>query len=225
MKIKAAGIVTRTMKYKDTSIITDIFTDGYGLQSYIINNIRSSRSKISIGLFQPLTLLTIVAYHKDDSSLKRLSEAHCPYPFQTIHTNIRKTAIAIFLAEFLSRICRTTDPYPDLFLYIKTQLQKLDELDSRFEDFHLRFMMQLSRYLGFQPANSTELAAQIGISLSPEERSKFDGILNNKEIETLTYKERKYLLEAILDFYTLHIDGFSKMSSISILHEVLKNEK
>ena len=223
MKVKASGIVTRTMKYKDSSIITDIYTDELGLQSYIINNIRSARSKTSIGLFQPLTQLNIVAYHKEDSSLKRLSEVTCSHPYISIHTNIRKTAIAIFLAEFLSKVCKTTESYPELFLFIEEELIRFDEMPELYENFHLSFMIQLSRYLGFLPANSKELTSQLGLSFSDEESDFLDQLINNNAIAALTYKERKYLLDAILDFYRLHIDGFSKMTSISILHEVLTN--
>jgi DNA repair protein RecO (recombination protein O) len=224
MKAKVSGIVTRTIKYKDTSIITDIFTDEFGLQSYIVNNIRSARSKVSIGLFQPLTLLSLVVYHNEEKSLKRISEVACPHPFQTIHSDIRKTAIAIFLAEFMSKVCRTTEPNRDLFIYIKNELISFDGKRKDYENFHLRFLAQLMKYLGFQPEGHNEVSTQLGLSFSEHESRNFDLLINNQEPDQLSYKERRHLLEAILDFYRLHIDGFSKMTSGTVLHEVLKND-
>jgi len=222
MKAKLEGIVTRTIKYRDTSIVTNIFTNTHGQQAYIINNIRSSRSKTSIGLFQPLTLLSFVAYQNPDKEINRISEVQCLSPYRTIHTNIKKTAISIFLAELLSKVCRTTDPDEQLFNFMKRQLIAFDERKDRFENFHLLFLMELTRFFGFRPTNFDEFSQQLGLSGSEAVRLHFSVLLKNKEPNSISSSDRKYLLDAILDFYRLHIEGFTQMSSNKILHEVLK---
>jgi DNA repair protein RecO (recombination protein O) len=92
----------------------------------------------------------------------------------------------------------------------------------RFENFHLLFLVQLTRFFGFQPTDFGEFAQQLGLSATESIKDGFSILLENKEPTVMSSKDRKYLLEAILDFYKLHIEGFKKMSSNKILHEVLK---
>ena len=99
MITKTRGIVLNYIKYGDTSIICKIYTEQFGLQSYIINGIRKSKSK-NIGLFQPLNILDLVVYHKKTSGLQRIKESKLDYAYKTLHLDMKKISVCFFLSEF-----------------------------------------------------------------------------------------------------------------------------
>src|SRR6188768_3165830 len=94
---KTRGIVFRFTKYGETSIIVNIFTELFGMQSYIVNGVRSKSSKNKIALYQPLTLLDLVVYHRDNANILRIKEIKCLYPYQFIPMDVRKSTIAMFV--------------------------------------------------------------------------------------------------------------------------------
>ena len=100
---KTRGVVFRFTKYGETSIIVTLFTELFGLQSYIVNGVRSKSGKNKIALFQPLTLLDLVVYHREHANLNRIKEVKCLYPFQSIPTDIKKSALAIFIIEVINK--------------------------------------------------------------------------------------------------------------------------
>ena len=100
---KTKGIVLHFIRYSDTSIIAKIYTEAFGLQSYIVNGVRSKSAKNKIALFQPLTLLDLVVYHKENSTLQRISEMRCAEPYQSIPFKVHKSSIALFTAEILQK--------------------------------------------------------------------------------------------------------------------------
>ena len=101
---KARGIVIKYIKYQESSIIAQIFTDEYGLTPFMINGIRSPRSKRSIGYFQPFSILDLVAYIKPGREIQRLSEYKYLIPTHSIQTDIRKSTIVLFLSEILTKL-------------------------------------------------------------------------------------------------------------------------
>ena len=101
MLYKTQGIVLNYIKYRETSIIVRIYTESFGLASYIINGVRSKKARHKIAFFQPLTLLDMVVYHKRNAKLNRVSELKCKEPLMDLPTNIKKSSIAIFITEIL----------------------------------------------------------------------------------------------------------------------------
>src|SRR5687768_16731291 len=100
---KTRGIVFRFTKYGETSIIVNIFTELFGIQSYIVNGVRSKSAKNRIALFQPMTLLDLVVYYRENASIKRIKEIKCLHPYQTVTTDVRKSAVAMFINEVLNK--------------------------------------------------------------------------------------------------------------------------
>ena len=100
------GIVLSHIKYRETSIIAKIFTEAFGLQAYLVQGVRTKKPKYNIALFQPLTLLDMVVLHKKQRSIQRITEIRCYTPNSNILTNISKATIAIFIAEFLTKVIR-----------------------------------------------------------------------------------------------------------------------
>ena len=100
---KTPGIVFRFTKFGDTSIIVNVFTEAFGLQSYIVNSVRSASAKGKIALYQPLTLLDMVVYYKENAQVKRMKEVKCLHQYHSLYADVKKSAIAMFIAELLNK--------------------------------------------------------------------------------------------------------------------------
>src|SRR4051812_2313610 len=119
---KTRGIVFRFTKYGETSIIVTIFTEEFGLQSYIVNGVRSKSSKNKIALYQPLTLLNLVVYHRERANIERIKEIQCFHPYQTLTVDVKKSTIAMFITELLNKTVKEESHVQDLFDFLADSL-------------------------------------------------------------------------------------------------------
>ena len=237
MQITTKAIVFSSIKYGDTSLIVKAYTEADGLQSYLIKGVLKSRkSRLKAAYFQPLTQLEIVARHKHKGSLESIREARIAYHYQGLHLDIAKNSIALFLAEVLSSSVREGDPDPALFAFVEASLQWLDTHD-QVSNFHLFFLTQLSKFLGFYPDTSDTDAdyfdlmegeftsAQtlnpviVGSTLLCFKRllgTNFDGMHTIK----MSKKDRQELLQKLVVYFELHLHGFKRPRSLAVLNEV-----
>ncbi len=222
MLCKTGGIVFKFIKYRETSVIATVFTESFGTQTYLVNNVRTKKPTIAIALFQPLTLLEMVVYHKENANMNRVSEIKCSDPFSSIPYNMQKSAIALFISEILYKAIRHESHPSELFHFIKASLLSFDNLGDNFENFHLQFLLKLTRYLGFYPESAIELQEQLipGNLDSSEELDSF--LINNygKNVK-ITNEQRRNFLRSIIDYYRLHIESMGNINSYNILHEVI----
>jgi len=220
MLAKTTGVVFRFIKYGDTSIIVNIFTSQFGLQSYIVNGVRSRSGKGKIALYQPLTLLDLVVYHKETTTIMRIKEAKCIYPFQQIQTDVKKTTIALFIEELINKSVREEAHAAELCDFLIQSLVTLDKIDKP-ENFHLIFMVMLSKHLGFQPQSAAEVLGGRVMDYSEEESLNL--ILNSSYTSDLsiTNSQTRHVLDALLRFYSMHVENFGTMKSLSVLREIL----
>ena len=145
------GIALYTVNYSETSIIAKIYTELFGLQSYIVKGIRKQHTKIRPGLFQPLTLLDLTVYHKLRSTLHTIREIHIFHPYQNLTTDIRKSSVALFINELIYKSIREEEPNQELFDFLMTTCISLDQENENFTLFPLLFTIRLSRLLGIYP--------------------------------------------------------------------------
>lgn len=221
MLVKTKGIVFRLTPYGDTSVIVNMFTELFGLQSYIVNGVRSSSKKSKIALFQPLTLLDLVVYHKENANIMRIKEVKCYYVYQNFSRQVSKSAIALFINEVLNKAVKDQTHTAEIFEFISTSLIILNETPKP-ENFHLVFLLGLSRHLGFAPNQTSEVLGVHWID-ETEERllNQLLGADYNADL-SLTYAQRQVLLNCLLRFYQTHIDGFGEVKSLQVLQEVLR---
>lgn len=237
---KTRAIVLKAIKYGDNSLIVKLLTEQNGLQSFIIKGTYNKNAKIRAALFQPLTLLDIVSA-KSRGDLSYLKEASVEYSYQTIPFNINKNAIVLFLCELLSKSIQEGETDLELFDFIHHSLIHLDELESNYADYPLKFALELSHFLGFSPNLS---AYKPGFVFDLEEgcfRHDGSGITYIIDSQTstlffnlcrcsifddtslnLTNNERRQLLEVVITYYKMHIGGFTDMKSTDILKTVLQ---
>jgi DNA repair protein RecO (recombination protein O) len=216
---KTKGVVFRYTRYGETSIIVNIFTELFGLQSYIVNGVRSKSPKSKIALYQPLMLLDLVVYHKENAGIMRIKEVKSLYPYQTLFNDVYKSSVALFINEVLNKSVKEESHARELCDFLINSLIRLDQLQ-RIENFHLTFLIQLSRYLGFGPQNINEVLG--GRMVSAEEEIILQKLLESDIVSpTMSYESLKELLDALLRFYSQHIESFGEMKSVQVLHDVL----
>ena len=235
MLVKTKAIVISTLKFQEKSLIVKCFTQSDGLKSYFVRNVFSSqKNNQKIAYFQPLNILEIEANHKNKGTLEHFKEIKLAFPYQTINTNIFKSTIVIFLSEVLHHSIKEEEKNENLFSFLETAFQWLDTHDE-VSNFHLILLLEMTKYLGFYPdiserelpyfetINGIFSQFQGTSCLSKHETSllnrlidlKFDDIhLNFVSIE------RQLLLKILIDYYTIHLDGFKKPKSLDVLKEV-----
>ncbi|WP_345949531.1 MULTISPECIES: DNA repair protein RecO [unclassified Mucilaginibacter] len=237
---KTRGIVLKLTDYGETSAIVQILTEKFGLQSYIINGVKKPKAKISRNMLQPLHLLDLVVYHKNTGAVQRIKELKNVPLLQHMPYDVVKSSIALFLNEVLYKAIKQQTPDEQLFEYIFRSVELLDNLNEGLPNFHLVFLIGLTRYLGFYPDNSTATDAdyfdmrngvftrfkpESSLFLSPPHTQNFYQLLargfDNLKTIKLGNDERRYLITRLLEYYALHIEGFGYIRSHEVLEEVL----
>jgi len=240
MLVTTKGIVLHSLKYSETSIIVRIYTEACGLQSYLFKGIRSPKSKTKAGLFQPLTLLEVVAYHKMKTSLHTAKEVRLYQPYLSIPFDIRKSSIALFMNELLYKSIREEETNQALFDFLWKSCLLLDSTGNTLTCFPLVFAAELTHYLGIQPQPGfTEKKSVFNLREShfqavvpendafvlPEHGKLFHALITTpvEKQSDLHFKPavRRSLMDSLLLYYQIHLPGFNPMNSHHILHSVL----
>ncbi len=238
MLVRTKAIVLHTLKYSDSSLIAHCYTQVVGKQSFILKGILTAKKgAIRKSQFQALTQLEILFDHKNNGKLQFLKEVKVISPYQTIPNKIEKNALVQFLAETLKNaIQEEGENNPALYLFLETAFNWLDSNDN-ISDFHLVFLINLTKYLGFFPNEEPMDALYFNLETGCFERTmpreqhiegsqvpvfrellgmNFGANLNLK----LNRKKRRELLETLIRYFELHLLGFSKPKSLQILNEI-----
>lgn len=238
---KTRGIVFKTTDYGESSVIAQVFTEKFGLQSYLINGVKKPRSKFNRNLLQPLHLLDMVVYHQSSKNIQRVAELKSAAVFHSIPYDIVKSSLVIFLNEVLYKAVKQQSADEVLFDFIFHAMEWLDNQTVGLSNFHLLFLVKLTRYLGFYPqrapsGSSVYFDLKEGIFLlhkpahalylSPPHTQNFNLLLqcnfSEQHLFRIDADGRRYLIAKLLEYYALHVQGFSHVQSHEILEEVLK---
>lgn len=193
------------------------------MQSYIVNGVRSARpTGNKMALFQPLTLLDMVVYHRENANINRIREVKCIYPSYALSTDIRKATISMFICEILNKTVKEQAQPGEIFSFIFNSVLTLDHQAENYENFHLLFLIKLSRYLGF----GAYTASQIGGTRlpDPDTEQTLDALLQadyTTPVGTITSARRREILEAILGFYAEHVESLGTVKSVQVLRDLL----
>ncbi|KAF2335614.1 DNA repair protein RecO [Flavobacterium daemonense] len=235
MQVKTKAIVISSLKFQEKSLIVKCFTLSNGLKSYFVRDAFSSRkTSQKIAYFQPLSILEIEAVHKNKGTLENFKELKTAVPFQTIHTDIFKSTMVMFLSEVLHYSIQEEEKNESLFLFLETALTWLDHHDE-ISNFHLILLLEITKYLGFYPdISEIDLPFfdvndgvfthfQNGNVLTEHETSLLKKLIDLKfdnDQKVFHVLERQMLLKILIDYYSFHLDGFKKPKSLEILKEV-----
>jgi DNA repair protein RecO (recombination protein O) len=233
--VKTKAIVISSLKFQEKSLIVKCFTLSNGLKSYFVRDAFSNRkASQKIAYFQPLSILEIEAVHKNKGTLENFKEIKMAVPFQTIHTDLVKSTMVMFLSEMLHYSIQEEEKNESLFVFLETALTWLDHHDE-ISNFHLILLLETTKYLGFYPdvseidllyfdMNDGVFTLFHGIgSLTEHETNLFKKLIDLKfdnDQKVFHVIERQILLKILIDFYSFHLDGFKKPKSLEVLKEV-----
>ena len=241
---KTKGIVLRAVKYGETSLIVTMFTELFGLQSYLVNGVRTSSKKGSgkANLFQPTAILDMVVYNNELKHLNRIKEFKWSYLYQHIFSDVPKNAVALFMIELLTKCLKQPEANPELFEFCEDAFIHLDEsTGSVMANFPLFFALHLPVFFGFRISDEysnknsiVDLQEGMFVPERPDHFHFLEGkqaevtsellkMMQPEELEQLKLNHdfRRQLLFAYETYYALHIQDFGTMKTLPVLREVL----
>ena len=243
MITKTRGIVLRSVRFGESSLIVDVLTKSSGRVSFMVHIPKTSKGKIKKQYFQPMTLLDFEYDFRQRSNLQRIKDVRVSLPYSSIPIDPAKSCISLFLSEFIYYATRNEQENPTLFTYISTSLEWLDNAYEDFANFHLVFMMRLGKFLGFHPflevftpgcffdlrngcftlsmpLHTDFLNAADAGHLYNLMRMNFDTM----KLFKLSHDDRNRITEIVLRYYKLHLPNMPELQSFDILREVFAHE-
>jgi len=238
MQIKTSGIVLHSIKHTDSTTIITVYTRQFGRVSYMVHGINRKKSVCRAAILQPLSIVEMDVSHTPGKNIQHLKEMRMEQPFTGIPFNPVKNSLALFLSEVLFRTLRQTEPDDSLYLFLENSILQLDCSETGISNFHLVFLLKLTRYLGFQP---NQEGAQVnyfdlmnGVFMKekplhshfvlPDVSADFIKVLNadysTMQNLAFTRARRSNLLQSIVEYYQLHIPGFHGLHSLSVLQSL-----
>lgn len=237
MLISTRGIVLRQTKYGDTSVICTLYTEALGIQSYLVNGIRSSKSRQKANLLRPMSLLQLVVYHREGKNLQRIKEMSHDYLYQSVLFDIPKGAIGLFMIEVLNKVLKEEGTNESLYAFLHAYFVDLDQAEKGLALYPLLFLLRLSSYLGFFPhadAPATYFDLEEGQftmqrplhpnyidrPISDDLYSLVRHVSHHTPAPSLDRPTRRILLGDLLRYYSLHIAGFQRVNAHAILESI-----
>ncbi len=246
---KTKGIILRTVKYGETSLVVTILTELFGIQSYMVNGVRSSKPSAKTGYFQPAAILDLVVYHHEQKNLQRIKEFRWALLYQHILSDVIKNSVGLYMVELMQKCLKQPEANTDLYHFCEAALTALDSADKTVTaNFAIYFSLQFSYFMGFKPQPELPNGAYAdeqeslyfdlregAFSLEQPEHPNFISgetaqytaqflkVMHPQELGTfrLNHAIRRKLLIGCHDFYALHIQDFGQMKTMMVMQQVL----
>lgn len=235
MLVKTKGIVLNSIKFQETSLIVKIYTQDYGLISFIVKGVRSAKAKGKAALFQSGLILDLVVYMKPAKKLQQLRDFSLHYTYKSVFEDVRKSSILIFVIECLHNALLDETEDKALFKYIERALMTFDQQEFD-PNFHLHFLLDFLKYYGIAP-NANQLDQQVYFDLKNgnfiQATTNYQNQQDAKSAQ-LFYKflvlginpsnshDRKAILNIVLQYIQYHLEHFKPLKSLTVLETILK---
>lgn len=236
----ARGVVLNTVKYGDKGLVVQMLTSSHGRQSFMVQGLgsRGGRSGSRAALYQPLFALEFEGLESSKMQMHRFAEVHAGIVLRTIPFDVKKSTIALFMAEVLHRLVKESEPNEMLFDFVWGSIEALDVAEEGVANFHLWFLSNLCRFLGFSPGNEYvadgwfDMAEGLYTYVEPPKRmamSQQNALILRDMLECdvrylaevgLNRAQRVDFLDALLAYYAYHLDTINSVQSVKILQEV-----
>ena len=242
MTHKTKGIVLRTIKYGETSVVVTIFTELFGVQTYMVNGVRSlKKSSAKANHFQSGAILELIVYHSEQKSMQRIKEFKWDYLFEQVLSDVIKNSIALYMVELLQKCLNQPEANAPLFYFCEDVLIQLDKADKTVTaNFALYFALQLPQFFGFKindnydsEENILDLEEGYFVAAPPEHPYYVTGEnahITSQILKVMLPQElgqfklhhdiRRKLLIHYHTYYTLHLPDFGIMKTLAVLHEI-----
>lgn len=229
---KTRGIVLKSLKYSETSLITRVFTERFGLLAFLVPGARKSKQGKG-NLLQPGQLLEIDLYYREGRNFQRFREFKVAYIPARIHGDVRRFSVLTFLVEFACRLVTENEENEPLFEHLYNSIIEIDQTEMR-GMYPLDQLLSISRIMGFQPDNNftpvdkffnlVEGNFQENAHHGEEVLGNARSVLMHRFLKGETgfnHAERRQLLDTMLFYFQLHIPNFRPLKSVDVLHELL----
>ncbi|MFD2551338.1 DNA repair protein RecO [Bizionia sediminis] len=236
MPTRTKAIVLSKIKYRDNDLIISCYTQQRGLTSYLIRGAYKSKRSGTIAYYQLLSQLDIVENYKPNQSLHYIKEVKSAFVYSSLHTNVLKSSIVLFLSEVLTNVLKEEEQNTLLYDYLETALQWLDS-ETNYANFHLLFLLKLTKHLGFYPQESYQdtdvFNMESGFFENKGQHIYAISAANNKllkqllgmnfdalHIIKLQAHQRQSFLQMLMQYFELHLGYFRKPKSLQIFNQV-----
>ena len=237
MLVSSSAIVLSKVRYQDNDLIIKCLTRDLGVVTYMVKNISvSKKSKNKFAFFQLLNILDLETNFNPNRSIQYIKDLKIKYSFKSLHTNIYKSSVVMFLSEILSTIIHNEIKDVELFDFIESSLIWYDKSEES-SAFYLIFLMQMTDYLGFYPDCTNMHYNYFNLEEGLFENSKnskyvikggslvlFKTILGIKfdsnKLPFIDKIKKKDILKNIIIYYKLHVDGFKEPKSLKVLNQI-----
>ena len=245
MLVKTEAIVLHSFKLGDTKLVVDMFTREVGRLSFVVSVPKTSKGSLKKQYFQPMTLLAVECDVRQRVQLQKLKDARLLSAYSSIPFSPEKLALSLFVAEFLYYALRAEQQHVALFSYVCDSMLWLDMATAGYANFHLTFLMRLSRFLGFYPnlevrGEGREVRGDMFFDLregqfctsapmhrdflQPDDARRIHTLMRmdfpTMHLYRLSRQERNRILDVLLHYYQLHIPQFPELKSLSVLQEL-----
>jgi len=247
MTHKTKGIVLRTVKYGETSLVVTVMTELFGIQTYMVNGVRSSKKgSTKAAMYQPTALLNLDVYHNEQKSMQRIREADWAFLYDQVLSDVVKNSIALYMVELLYKTLKQPEANADLFYFAEDCLHILDAAPPAISaNMPLFFTLQLSHFFGLRISNIVgpgndleEIYLDLWEGLFTTEQPTHPHFMSGENVRltsellkinhpsdlgqlTMNKSKRRELLLLYLQYYALHIQDFGQMKTLLVMNEVL----
>lgn len=243
MIIKMNGVVLKQVNYGESSVIVKVFTEDAGLRSFMVNSVRKKGARVKQNMLHQLANVEIIAYQGAHSEILKVKEIRPLAHYHEVLHDVRKSSLLMFLDEIVYRALREEVANGEMYHFLKDSVMLLEKMQSGLACFHLFFMIELTRHLGFHPRNNFSenenlfnMRDGFFVAGSDDDRPILDDALSRILSECLsksgleamisevkiTRTQQKDLLDAMVAYYQYHVTGFSKVNSLQVLNEVFR---
>lgn len=239
MLVKTEAIVLHAIKFGESRLIVDMFTREVGRVSFAVPIPKTSKRRLKKQYFQPMTLLEVECDIRQRDQLQKLKDARLLAAYASIPFSPEKLALSLFTAEFLCHALRAEQQNEPLFVYLYDSMQWLDMIETGFANFHLTFLIRMSRFLGFYPnlddyvrgcifdLRTATFSLQVPTHrdfLQPDDAQRIHTLMRmdfpTMHLFRLSRQERNRITEVLLHYYQLHIPQFPELKSLDVLKEL-----
>jgi DNA repair protein RecO (recombination protein O) len=234
------AFVIRSIKNGETSLIVSCYLEDIGYKTFIVKGVYGSKkSKFSKAHFFPLNIINLNYSYTEGKNLGFIKEVKTEKLYNSLHLDIQKSSVIIFLSEILNSIFKEeTLVNKDLFDFLLNTLSWYDQVKSC-NNFHIKFLIELSRFIGFYPninnendsffnleSGSTSATQSMGTNISGNDLTLFKEFLGTEfeDLNSMNTKNqsRTQILNYIIDYYSLHLQMFKTPKSINVFAEIFK---
>lgn len=203
------------VRHSDQTVVAHLFTRAYGMVPFVVKRPSGGRAGGHAAMLSLLTQLSIECHAPVDGCIQRLSGAEIDEPYVSLPFSMHKTAMSMFLADVLWHALRHEQASDSLYEFVSLSLRWLDGADDGYANFHIVFLLQLTRYMGYDPRMLPE-AGELQMDKLMRHNYRTMRLLQ------LNGRQRSHFLHRLVDFYRQNVPGFPELKSMEILEDTYR---